>query len=62
VLGGHTLGDDESNDGDDEERSCYLASMKRYDASTEQWSAVAAMGTARSSFGVCSITRDIYVI
>jgi hypothetical protein len=62
VLGGHTLGDDERFDGDDEERSCCLASMERYDTSTEQWSAAAAMGTARSSFGACSIARDVYVI
>jgi hypothetical protein len=38
-----------------------LASMERYDASSGQWSAAAAMGTARSHFGTCVIAGEIYV-
>jgi hypothetical protein len=39
-----------------------LSSMVRYDATSGQWSAVAAMGTARHSFGVCTIAGELYVI
>jgi N-acetylneuraminic acid mutarotase len=38
-----------------------LPSMERYDALTGQWSAVAAMSTARHSFGACVIAGEIYV-
>jgi hypothetical protein len=43
--------------GDDGIRS----SMERYNASSGQWSAVAAMGTARSSFGKCVMAGELYV-
>jgi hypothetical protein len=38
-----------------------LASMERYDASSGQWSAVAAMGTARSRVGACVVAGELYV-
>jgi hypothetical protein len=38
-----------------------LSSMERYDASTGQWSVVAAMGTARSCIGACTIAGELYV-
>jgi hypothetical protein len=44
-----------------EQRDTVLSSMERYDVSSEQWSAVAAMGTPRSSFGACVVAGDIYV-
>jgi hypothetical protein len=39
-----------------------LSCMERYDASSGQWSAVAAMSTAYSLFGACALEEDIYVI
>jgi hypothetical protein len=39
-----------------------MSSMERYDSLSGQWSAVADMGTARSSFGACAFEGDIYVI
>jgi hypothetical protein len=38
-----------------------LSSMERYDVSTGQWSAVAAMGTARCRFGACVVSGEIFV-
>jgi hypothetical protein len=38
-----------------------MLSMERYDASSEQWSAVASMATARAGCGACVIAGDIYV-
>jgi hypothetical protein len=38
-----------------------LSSMERYDVSSGQWSAVAAMCTPRTCFGACVVARDIYV-
>jgi N-acetylneuraminic acid mutarotase len=38
-----------------------LSSMERYDASTGQWSAVAAMPTARSHLGACVMAGELYV-
>jgi N-acetylneuraminic acid mutarotase len=38
-----------------------LSSMERYDAASGQWSAMAAMSTARSMFGACVIAGEIYV-
>jgi hypothetical protein len=38
-----------------------LSSMERYDASSGQWSAAAAMGTARSLLGACVIAGALYV-
>jgi hypothetical protein len=38
-----------------------LSIMERYDAVSGQWSAAAAMGTARNYFGACVIVGDIYV-
>jgi hypothetical protein len=38
-----------------------LSSMERYDASSGQWSVVAAMGTARSHFCACVIAGELYV-
>jgi hypothetical protein len=38
-----------------------LPSMERCDALTGQWSAAAAMSTARHSFGACVIAGEIYV-
>jgi N-acetylneuraminic acid mutarotase len=37
------------------------ASMERYDASSGQWSAAAAMGTARYMHGACAIAGELYV-
>jgi hypothetical protein len=37
-----------------------LASMERYDASSGQWIAVAAMITARSLFGACVVAGELY--
>jgi hypothetical protein len=39
-----------------------LSSMERYDASTRQWSAAAAMDTARSSFCACVVAGELYAI
>jgi hypothetical protein len=36
-----------------------LSSIERYDASSGQWSAAAAMGTARSSVGACVIAEEL---
>jgi hypothetical protein len=41
--------------------SVILSSMERYDATSGQWSAVAAMGTARVRFGYCVMAGEIYV-
>jgi hypothetical protein len=38
-----------------------LSSMERYDALSGQWSAVAAMGTARLALGACVVAGEIYV-
>jgi N-acetylneuraminic acid mutarotase len=38
-----------------------LPSMERYDALTGQWNAMAAMNTARHSYGACVIAGEIYV-
>jgi N-acetylneuraminic acid mutarotase len=40
----------------------FLASMERYDLSSGQWSAAAAMSTARSGFGACTLAGELYVI
>ena len=39
-----------------------LSSMERYDASSGQWSTMAAMGTSRGLFGACVVDREVYVI
>jgi hypothetical protein len=39
-----------------------VLSMERYDASTGQWSAMAAMNVWRYSFGACVIEGEIYAI
>jgi hypothetical protein len=39
-----------------------LASMERYDLSSGQWSAAAAMTTARSHFGACMLAGELYVV
>jgi hypothetical protein len=53
VMGGcHEDGDDET----------ILSSMERYDAVSGQWSAAAAMATARQHFGACVIAGEVYVI
>jgi N-acetylneuraminic acid mutarotase len=39
-----------------------LASMERYDLSSGQWSAAAAMSTARSGFGACMLAGELYII
>jgi hypothetical protein len=39
-----------------------LSSMERYDASSDQWIAAAAMGTARNLFGACVIAGELYVL
>jgi hypothetical protein len=44
--------------GDDGES---MMSMERYDVASGQWSMVAAMGTARHSFGTCVIAGEPYV-
>jgi hypothetical protein len=38
-----------------------LSSMERYEASSGQWSAMAAMGTARSHMGACVLAGELYV-
>jgi hypothetical protein len=38
-----------------------LASMERYDVSSGQWSAAAAMTTARRFFGACTLAGELYV-
>jgi N-acetylneuraminic acid mutarotase len=38
-----------------------MSSVERYDASSGQWSTVAAMGTARGGASACSMTGMIYV-
>jgi hypothetical protein len=38
-----------------------LSSMERYDASSGQWSAAAAMESARHSFGTCVVAGELYV-
>jgi hypothetical protein len=38
-----------------------MASMEQYDVSTGQWSAVAAMSSARYRFGACVVAGEIYV-
>jgi N-acetylneuraminic acid mutarotase len=37
-----------------------LSSMEQYDASSEQWSTVAAMGTARNCIGACVVAGELY--
>jgi N-acetylneuraminic acid mutarotase len=39
----------------------YRASMERYDLSSGQWSAAAAMSTARYMFGACMLAEELYV-
>jgi hypothetical protein len=39
-----------------------VSSMERYDASPGQWSAAAAMGTARCGFGACVVRGETYVM
>jgi hypothetical protein len=41
---------------------CELSSMERYDATSGQWSAAAAMDTVRTSFGACMVAGELYVI
>jgi hypothetical protein len=48
VMGGHHAGSTS-------------ASMERYDLSSEQWSAAAAMSTARRRFGACVLAGELYV-
>jgi hypothetical protein len=38
-----------------------FSSMERYDGSSGQWIAAAAMGTARSHFGTCVMAGELYV-
>jgi hypothetical protein len=38
-----------------------LASMERYDLSSGQWSAAAAMSTTRYGFGACMLAEELYV-
>jgi hypothetical protein len=38
-----------------------LSTMERYDGSSGQWIAAAAMGTARSHFGTCVMAGELYV-
>jgi hypothetical protein len=40
---------------------CMMSSMERYDASSGQWILVAAMGTARFDFGICTVAGELYV-
>jgi hypothetical protein len=44
-----------------EQSGILLSSMERYDVSSGQWGAVAAMGTPRCSFGACVVAGDIQV-
>jgi hypothetical protein len=39
-----------------------LSSMERYDGASGQWSAVAAMSSARYNFSACAIADELYVI
>jgi hypothetical protein len=52
VMGG-CVGDDDGT---------ILSSMERYDAVSGQWSAAAAVATARSHFGACVLAGEVYVI
>jgi hypothetical protein len=45
-----------------EKSGMVLSSMERYDFSSGEWSAVAAMGTPRCNFGACVFAGDIYAI
>jgi hypothetical protein len=38
-----------------------LSSMERYDATSAQWSAVAAMSTGRKELGACVVSGELYV-
>jgi hypothetical protein len=38
-----------------------LASMEQYDASSEQWSGAAAMGSVRKGFGACALAGEVYL-
>jgi hypothetical protein len=38
-----------------------LSNVERYDASSGQWSAMAAMSTARAGFAACVVDGDVYV-
>jgi N-acetylneuraminic acid mutarotase len=49
VMGGHANG------------GGMLSSMERYDSSSNQWVAVAAMRAARRLFGICAIVGELYV-
>jgi hypothetical protein len=49
LMGGHVTG------------GRILSSMEQYDAISNEWIAAAAMGTARDSFGTCSIAGELYV-
>jgi hypothetical protein len=54
--------DNASNDEDsDSDAIIVRSSMERYDVSSGQWSAAAAMGTARHSFGACVVAGELYV-
>jgi N-acetylneuraminic acid mutarotase len=55
VMGGH------GDDGDADHYDTYFSSMERYDVSSGQWHAMAAMDTARHSIGACVIAGEIYV-
>jgi hypothetical protein len=46
----------------DDDDEAVLSSMERYDAVSGQWSAAAALSTARSHFGACVLAGEIYVI
>jgi hypothetical protein len=37
-----------------------LVSMERYDAASDKWSAMVAMGTGRESFSVCAVAGKVY--
>jgi hypothetical protein len=38
-----------------------LSSMERYDITSGQWTAAAAMSTARFAFGVCAVAGELYI-
>ena len=42
-------------------RGKQLSSVERYNAAAGTWSEVAPMGTARSDFGACELSREVYV-
>ncbi len=50
--------DDEDEDEDEENIIRYLASMKKYEAESDRWSAACSMAGPRSAFQTCVLTTQ----